>query len=38
MPGFGVRYSFRDIGPDTYFVPVTRYAVSFAGDPWTQYK
>jgi Putative MetA-pathway of phenol degradation len=33
MPGFGVRYSFLDIGPDTYFVPVIRYAVSFAGDP-----
>jgi hypothetical protein len=33
MPGVGVRYSFLDIGPDTYFVPVVRYAVSFAGDP-----
>ena len=33
MPGFGVRYSFLEIGPDTYFVPVIRYAVSFAGDP-----
>ena len=33
MPGFGVRYSFLDIGPDTYFVPVVRYAISFAGDP-----
>jgi hypothetical protein len=33
MPGFGVRYSFLEIGPDTYFVPVVRYAVSFAGDP-----
>ena len=33
MPGFGVRYSFLEIGPDTYFVPVVRYAISFAGDP-----
>src|ERR1700733_165845 len=33
MPGVGVRYSFLDIGPDTYFVPVVRYAMSFAGDP-----
>ena len=33
MPGFGVRYSFLGIGPDTYFVPVVRYAISFAGDP-----
>jgi len=24
MPGFGVRYSFLEIGPDTYFVPVVR--------------
>jgi hypothetical protein len=33
MPGVGVRYSFLEIGPDTYFIPVVRYAVSFAGDP-----
>jgi hypothetical protein len=33
MPGFGVRYSFLEIGPDTYFVPVLRWAVSVAGDP-----
>ncbi len=33
MPGFGVRYSFLEFGPDTYFVPVVRYATSFAGDP-----
>jgi hypothetical protein len=33
MPGFGVRYSFVEIGPDTYFVPVIRYAMSFAGNP-----
>ncbi len=32
MPGLGVRYSFLEIGPDTYFVPVIRYAISFAGD------
>ncbi len=31
MPGVGVRYSFE--APDTYFVPVVRYAISFAGDP-----
>jgi hypothetical protein len=28
-----VRYSFLEIGPDTYFVPVIRYAMSFAGNP-----
>jgi hypothetical protein len=33
MPGVGVRYSFLEIGPDTYFVPVVRYAISFGGDP-----
>jgi Putative MetA-pathway of phenol degradation len=33
MPGFGVRYSFLEYGPDTYFVPVIRYAMSFAGNP-----
>jgi Putative MetA-pathway of phenol degradation len=33
MPGFGVRYSITEWGPDSYFVPVLRYAVSFAGDP-----
>jgi hypothetical protein len=33
MPGFGVRYSFLEIGPETYFVPSVRYAMSFAGDP-----
>jgi hypothetical protein len=33
MPGFGVRYSFLQFGPDTYFVPVVRYAISVAGDP-----
>ncbi len=32
MPGFGVRYSFLEIGPDTYFVPMVRYVSSFAGD------
>jgi hypothetical protein len=31
MPGVGVRYSFLEIGPDTYFVPVVRYAISFLG-------
>jgi hypothetical protein len=29
----GVRYSFADLGPDTYFVPVIRYALSVAGEP-----
>jgi hypothetical protein len=33
MPGFGVRYSFTELGADSYFVPQMRYAVSFAGDP-----
>jgi Putative MetA-pathway of phenol degradation len=33
MPGLGLRYSFTDLGPDTYFVPVIRYALSVAGDP-----
>jgi hypothetical protein len=33
MPGFGVRYSFVEFGPETYFVPSMRYALSFAGDP-----
>jgi hypothetical protein len=33
MPGLGVRYSFADLGPDTYFVPVIRYALSVAGGP-----
>jgi hypothetical protein len=33
MPGFGIRYSFSDLAPDTYFVPSVRYAFSFAGDP-----
>ena len=32
MPGFGVRDSLPEIGPDTYFVPAVRYAISFAGD------
>jgi hypothetical protein len=33
MPGFGVRYSILEWGPDSYFVPAVRYAMSFAGDP-----
>jgi Putative MetA-pathway of phenol degradation len=33
MPGFGVRYAFLEIGPDTYFVPVLRWALSFSGNP-----
>jgi hypothetical protein len=32
-PGFGVRYSFLELGTDTYFVPAIRYAVSFGGNP-----
>ncbi len=31
MPGFGVRYSFLELGPDTFFAPQMRYAVSVAG-------
>ena len=33
MPGVGMRYSLPALGPDSYFVPAIRYAVSFAGDP-----
>ncbi|MEW6436847.1 MAG: hypothetical protein AB1508_06725 [Pseudomonadota bacterium] len=33
MPLAGVRYSFLEIGPDTYFVPVVRYAIGFGGNP-----
>jgi len=33
MPGFGLRYSFLELGPETYFVPAVRYAISVAGDP-----
>jgi hypothetical protein len=33
MPGAGVRVSLPELGPDSYFVPVVRYAMSFAGDP-----
>jgi hypothetical protein len=33
MPGFGVRDSLPETGPDTYFVPAVRYTISFAGDP-----
>lgn len=33
MPVAGIRYSFLEIGPDTYFVPVVRYAISFGGNP-----
>ena len=33
MPGFGVRYSLPEWGANSYFVPVVRYAMSFAGDP-----
>jgi len=32
MPRLGVRYSFLELGTDTYFVPVVRYAISVAGD------
>jgi hypothetical protein len=32
MPGFGVRYLIPEWGPDSYFVPAVRYAMSFAGD------
>jgi hypothetical protein len=33
MPGLGVRYSFLETGPDTYFAPVLRWALSFSGNP-----
>ena len=33
LPGFGVRYSFLELGSNTYFVPKLRYAVSVGGDP-----
>jgi hypothetical protein len=33
MPVIGIRYSFLEFGPNTYFVPKFRYAVSFGGDP-----
>ena len=33
MPGVGIRYSFLEFGPDTYFVPKIRYAIGFGGDP-----
>jgi hypothetical protein len=33
MPAAGVRYSFLEIDPDTYFVPVVRYAIGFGGNP-----
>jgi hypothetical protein len=29
----GVRYLIPEWGPDSYFVPAVRYAMSFAGDP-----
>ncbi|MGP8232290.1 MAG: transporter [Methylovirgula sp.] len=31
MPAAGIRYSFLEAGPDTYFVPVVRYAIGFGG-------
>jgi len=31
--GVGVRYLIPEWGPDSYFVPAVRYAMSFAGDP-----
>jgi hypothetical protein len=33
MPGVGVRYNFLEIGPDTYFAPVLRWAFSFSDNP-----
>jgi hypothetical protein len=33
MPGIGVRYMLPEWGPDSYFVPAVRYAISVAGDP-----
>lgn len=33
MPAAGVRYALWEINSSSYFEPVVRYAVSFAGDP-----
>ena len=33
MPAAGVRYALWEISPSSYFEPVVRYDVSFAGDP-----
>ncbi|MGA8690463.1 MAG: transporter [Methyloceanibacter sp.] len=33
MPGFAVRYMLPEIGSESYFVPLLRYDVSFAGNP-----
>lgn len=33
IPVVGIRYSFLEFGPNTYFVPKFRYNVSFGGDP-----
>jgi Putative MetA-pathway of phenol degradation len=33
MPAAGVRYALWEISPSSYFEPVFRYDVSFAGDP-----
>ena len=32
-PLAGIRYTFLEFGPDTYFVPKIRYAISAGGDP-----
>jgi hypothetical protein len=36
LPGFGLRYSFLEHGPNTYFVPKLRYALSVGGDQATR--
>jgi hypothetical protein len=33
MPGLGVRYMLFELGPDSYFVPTMRYALSVPGNP-----
>jgi hypothetical protein len=33
MPGAGVRYALPEINSSSYFEPVVRYNISFAGDP-----
>ncbi len=33
MPRFGVRYMLFELGPDSYFVPSMRYALSVPGNP-----
>jgi Putative MetA-pathway of phenol degradation len=36
MPDFGVSYAFLELGPDNFFVPAMRYAISIAGTHMTR--